>query len=95
MNQLKYIQRSFLTLLLLTLLCTSVRAQKTDTKTENVIIITMDGLRWQELFGGAVDPMVGNPDRTSETNRIEASNRSLIQISDPTRLSRTSYASSC
>ncbi|MFT7225866.1 MAG: hypothetical protein ACI92C_001403, partial [Neolewinella sp.] len=27
MNQLKYIQRSFLTLLLLTLLCTSARAQ--------------------------------------------------------------------
>jgi hypothetical protein len=62
-----------LPLLLLTLLCTSVRAQKEDTKTENVIIITMDGLRWQELFGGAVDSMVMNPDLTSDADRIKAS----------------------
>jgi hypothetical protein len=32
----------------------------------------MDGLRWQELFGGAVDSMVLNPDLTSDTDRIKA-----------------------
>jgi hypothetical protein len=60
-----------LPLLLLTFLCTGVRAQNTDTKTENVIIITMDGLRWQELFGGAVDSVVMNKDLTSDADRIK------------------------
>ncbi len=32
----------------------------------------MDGLRWQELFGGAVDSMVMNPDLTSDADRIKA-----------------------
>jgi hypothetical protein len=31
--------------------CDSSSAQKT--KTENVILITLDGMRWQEIFGGA------------------------------------------
>ncbi len=29
---------------------------------DNVVLITLDGLRWQELFGGAVDSMMQNPD---------------------------------
>ena len=30
-------------------------------KTENVIIVTMDGFRWQEVFGGADDSLINNP----------------------------------
>jgi Type I phosphodiesterase / nucleotide pyrophosphatase len=32
-----------------------------DRKTNNVIIITFDGFRWQELFGGADDSLINNP----------------------------------
>ena len=34
------------------LLCFLTAAACTAQKTENVILITYDGLRWQELFGG-------------------------------------------
>ena len=36
---------------MLVVFCFSAQAQKT--KTENVILITLDGMRWQEIFGGA------------------------------------------
>jgi hypothetical protein len=36
----------------------AVNAQ--ERKTENVFIITLDGLRWQELFGGADSLLIGN-----------------------------------
>jgi hypothetical protein len=29
----------------------------------NVIVITMDGLRWQELFGGAERSLMGNDEK--------------------------------
>ncbi|MFN8285726.1 MAG: alkaline phosphatase family protein [Chitinophagales bacterium] len=48
--------RLLLSLLLLTFLLTS-NAQKT-TKTENVILITFDGYRWQELFDGAQKKLI-------------------------------------
>lgn len=35
-------------------------AQKTET--ENVFLITLDGLRWQELFGGADSTLIGDED---------------------------------
>jgi Type I phosphodiesterase / nucleotide pyrophosphatase len=37
--------------ILITVLGFSVQAQKT--KTENIILITLDGMRWQEIFNGA------------------------------------------
>jgi len=30
------------------------------TKTENLILITLDGMRWQEIFGGAESRLIGN-----------------------------------
>jgi hypothetical protein len=35
-------------------------AQK-NTKTENVILITLDGMRWQEIFGGAEARLISKP----------------------------------
>ncbi len=61
--------RLLLPLLLVTVLCTRVPAQET----ENLIIITMDGLRWQELFGGAVDTMVANEALTEDRDRMRDS----------------------
>lgn len=42
-------KKSILLLLLLILFCANLSAQR---KTENVILITLDGARWQEIFGG-------------------------------------------
>jgi hypothetical protein len=59
------------TLLFTGLAGTCARAQ--NLQTENVILITMDGLRWQELFGGAVDSMLANEDLTRDRARMEES----------------------
>ena len=42
-------------------------------QTENVILITMDGLRWQELFGGAVDSLVADERFTHDRERMTES----------------------
>ncbi len=39
-------------------------------KTENVFIITTDGLRWQEVFGGVDSVILNNPKFTSDRARI-------------------------
>ena len=39
-------------------------------KTENVILITLDGLRWQEVFTGADNKLVGNKDYVSDSARL-------------------------
>jgi hypothetical protein len=36
-------------------------------KTENLIIITLDGFRWQEVFGGADDSLINNPEFSFDT----------------------------
>ena len=43
----------FLTLLLLASLSFGAQAQSKKTATENIVLVTFDGLRWQELFKGA------------------------------------------
>lgn len=44
-----------------------VRAQ---TRTENVILITLDGLRWQEVFTGADKKLVGNKDFVNDSLKL-------------------------
>jgi hypothetical protein len=46
------LRNAFNSLLMLIILCSGLQAQQ---KTENVVLVTIDGLRWQELFKGA-DP---------------------------------------
>jgi hypothetical protein len=43
----------FLTLILLAGLSFGAQAQSKKTATENIVLVTFDGLRWQELFKGA------------------------------------------
>jgi hypothetical protein len=38
-----------------------------NAKTENVIVITFDGFRWQELFGGADEELINNKDFSHDT----------------------------
>ena len=41
-------------------------------KTENVFIITLDGLRWQELFTGADSVLIRNKDFTRDPNELSS-----------------------
>lgn len=52
-------KKAVLTATLLFLLY-SLTAQEEKRKTENVFLITLDGLRWQEMFAGAVDSMMND-----------------------------------
>jgi hypothetical protein len=40
-------------------------------KTENVIIVTLDGMRWQEIFGGVDSAILDNPKYTHEKEDIQ------------------------
>ena len=39
-------------------------------KTRNVIFITFDGLRWEEVFYGADSLLINNDEYTTERNQI-------------------------
>ena len=51
---------TFLALLFLALPGPSPAQSARDLKTENVILITSDGLRWQEVFNGADKDLIRN-----------------------------------
>jgi len=58
--------------LLFTLSCVlSLSAFSQKTKTENLIIFTLDGMRWQEIFGGVDSAILHNPEYTHEREEIE------------------------
>ena len=40
--------------------------------TENIILITIDGLRWEEVFGGAVDSLVFDSDYVKDTAELSS-----------------------
>ena len=64
--------KPFLLLLAGSLLSLSTAlAQPTNLRTENVILITFDGLRWQELFGGA-DSALLNSEFTKDKEGMKA-----------------------
>ncbi len=42
-------------------------------KTENVVIVTLDGMRWQEIFGGVDEELVNNKSFTKEPGEIKKS----------------------
>jgi hypothetical protein len=46
--------------LLLLVLCISVFTLAQNRQTENIILITFDGLRWQEMFGGADSVLIND-----------------------------------
>lgn len=57
----------FTSFILLVLFHTAALAQE---NVEHVFLITMDGLRWQELFGGAVDSIMQNKELTKGTDEL-------------------------
>lgn len=57
-------------LLLAILLAQSVIGFAQSRKTENVIIVTLDGMRWQEIFGGVDSALMNNKNYTREHDDI-------------------------
>jgi len=41
-------------------------------KTENIFIITLDGLRWEELFGGATDSLMNDQAFVRDTSELQS-----------------------
>src|ERR1700753_828500 len=50
--------RNLILMLLALTFCSSLTAQ--SLKTKNVVIVTLDGLRWQELYRGADSPLINS-----------------------------------
>lgn len=59
--------KAFLIIVLLTFIPRNVHSQ---TKTENLFLITLDGFRWEELFGGADSNLIRNPDYVRDTSEL-------------------------
>ena len=47
--------------------CFSINKALAQTKTENIILVTLDGLRWQEIFEGADSALINNPKYSADT----------------------------
>ena len=47
------------------ILCLTVFVSMAQNKTENIVLVTMDGYRWQELFEGAEWKLVNNKKQLS------------------------------
>lgn len=75
-------KKTCLLLVLLAGISLGAFAQTKTTKTENIILITFDGLRWQELFKGADSLMV------DDTGLIESSGSLLSDFWHPDPLQR-------
>lgn len=51
----------------------SIDKIQAQTKTENIILVTLDGLRWQEVFGGADSTLLKNKNFTRDYDETAAS----------------------
>jgi hypothetical protein len=58
-------------IILLILLLNITFAFSQSHKTENIIIITLDGMRWQEVFGGADSVLINNPKYTHSKKTVD------------------------
>lgn len=61
-----------LCLLLVCWCACGLTAQAQGLQTENIVLITFDGLRWQELFGGADPDLIDNKEYVGDTEVLRA-----------------------
>ncbi|HEX2534385.1 MAG TPA: alkaline phosphatase family protein, partial [Chitinophagaceae bacterium] len=57
--------------LLILFLLLSAQAATAQQRVENVIVVTLDGLRWQELYGGADTALVNNKEYTRNPKDVQ------------------------
>lgn len=58
-------------ILILVQFCCFVGIAQQQLKTENVVLITLDGLRWQELYGGADSSLISEKDYVKDTAALK------------------------
>ncbi len=58
--------------LLIGLVCSMFTAVAQECKTENVVIVTLDGMRWQEVFGGVDAALMADKRYTSDSAGMAA-----------------------
>ena len=64
-------KRFFLSLLIVLTSCKSTKDQEiSNTNEQHIILITLDGFRWQELFTGIDKDLMTNKDFSSDTSRL-------------------------
>ncbi|MDX2249578.1 MAG: phosphoglyceromutase [Bacteroidia bacterium] len=66
-------QKFFLLIVCLAGIYFSAKSQNQSLKTENIILITLDGLRWQEVFGGADSVLLYNKTFTPNPDELAQS----------------------
>ena len=57
---------------ILAVMCLPVIAGAVPHKTENVFLITLDGMRWQEVFGGMQKQLATREFGVWDTNRLDS-----------------------
>lgn len=66
-------QKFFLLIICLAAIFLSAKGQSQSLKTQNVILITLDGLRWQEVFGGVDSVLLNDKSFTPHPEALAAS----------------------
>ena len=61
-------KRIVFTLLLLVSLVTGITKVYSQQATENIVVVTLDGMRWQEIFGGADEQLLKNKKYTKDSS---------------------------
>src|SRR6059058_1734809 len=59
-------------LLILVLLCSAFSLRAQNSKADNIVIITLDGMRWQEVFGGVDSSLMNNEKFTKDKDGVKA-----------------------
>lgn len=59
------------TAIFLLILITAIHVFAQSHKTENVVIVTLDGMRWQEVFGGADSVLINSEKYVSDTADVK------------------------
>jgi Type I phosphodiesterase / nucleotide pyrophosphatase len=66
------VQSGMKKILIICFTLTAIRCFSQSRKTENLIIVTLDGMRWQEVFGGIDSQIVVNKDFTRDSASMVA-----------------------
>lgn len=68
---------NFFNVILVSLISISVLLSQ---QIDNVILVTLDGLRWQEVYGGAVDSLIDNENFTKDKDEISTRFRGRTKL---------------
>ncbi|HMH22937.1 MAG TPA: hypothetical protein VK563_14220 [Puia sp.] len=65
-------RKAFFCCVILSCCALLISAQPNPYRTENLVIVTLDGMRWQEIFGGIDSALLGNPGFTMDKDGLKS-----------------------